>query len=79
MLLLLLWLQIRIIVTACAVLIHKVVRMQRYVVIVQLVVKLLLLLLVDGIVSSVNVNMSEIAIATVATAAAGGSGVSVRI
>lgn len=52
--------------------------MQRYMVIVQLVVKLLLLL-VDGIVSSVYVNMSEIAIATMATTAASGSGVSVRI
>lgn len=41
--------------------------------------KLLLLLLVDGIVSSVNVNVSKIAITTVATTAAGGSGVSVRI
>lgn len=66
---LLLLLQIRIIVATCAVLIYKVVRMQRYVVVVQLVVKLLL---VDGIVSGVNVNMSEIAIATVATAAASG-------
>lgn len=79
LLLLLLWLQIRIIVATGAVLIHKVVRMQRYVVVVQLVVQLLLLLLVDGIVSSVNVNMSEIAIATVATAAAGGSGVIIII
>lgn len=74
----LLLLEIRIVVaTASAVLVHEVVRMQRHVMVVQLVVKLLLL--VDGIVSSVNVNMSEIAIATVATAAAGGSGVSVRI
>lgn len=70
----LLLLEIRIVVATAAtgaVLGHKVVRMQRHVMVVQLVVKLLLL--VDGIVSSVNVNMSEIAIATVGTAAAGGS------
>lgn len=40
----------------------------------------LVLLFVDGVVSGVNVNVSEIAIATVATAAAiGCSGVGVRV
>lgn len=69
-----LWLEIRFI---GAVLVHKVVGVQRSVVIVQLMVKLLLL--VDGIVSGVNVNVSEIAIASVATVAAGSRCVSVRI
>lgn len=62
------WLQVGI-VGSGSVLVHVVVRMERYVVVVKLLLVQLVLLFVDGVVSGVNVNVSEIAIATVAAAA----------
>lgn len=77
---LLLRLQVGLVVAVGSVLVHVVVRVDRYVVVVELLLMKLRLLFVNGVVSGVNVNVSEIAIASVATAAAVGcAGGSIRI